>query len=122
MALTPADFLRPVGRLDPELLGGSELAGATLSALVSAAEALTSDEAAQECFVYWKTFEQVADDFTSAPIMERDRNKTDQWSTEQLDRWRSIAREYEGCFKRSISGTTGYQPGTTVSKEVTPTW
>jgi|GEM_PF-3649294 len=117
-----SDFLRPVGRLDPDWLGGQPAAEGTLTALIVAAEAITSDPAVQECFVLWRAFQQIADDAVATPSMQRDRNKTDQWSADQINAWAVAAREYHACFLQGLSGTAGFQLGTTVQKEVTPSW
>lgn len=120
--MTPADFLRPIGRLDAELMGGQVAAEATLTALILAAEEQTTLERAQACWVYWRAFQQLADDtMTSDPAMQRDRNKTDQFSAEQLAHFGNVAREYERCFQ-AATRPSGFALGTTVQKEVTPTW
>lgn len=120
--MQPSDFLRPTGRLQPKWLGGPTEASTTLTALITAAEAITADEAVQECFVYWKAFQQIADGFMAGPSMQRDRNKTSQWSSDQINLWVTTAREYHACFQRGLSGSAGFQVGTTVQKGVTPTW
>lgn len=119
--LTASDFLRPIGRLDPELLGGGTQAATTLGNLISAAQGKTDDVAAQECFVYWKACEQIADDLMSAPAMQRDRHKADQFASEQLMHWRDAARAYQACYQRAIGAPIGV-PATSIIIDVTPKW
>lgn len=120
--LTPATFLRPAGRIDPDLMGGTAKATATLTKLITTAQTKTSDETTQECFVYWKAFQQIADDQMSTPAMQRDRDKTDQYSGEQLAHWQQVAREYETCYQRRTTGTPGYPPATSFVASVAPKW
>lgn len=120
--LTVADFLRPIGRIDPDLMGGTVKATTTIGNLLTAAQARTSDEAAQTCFVYWKAFEQIADDAMATPSMQRDRDKADQVSAEQLAHWRTVAREYEQCFHARLTGNSSFAPATSVTVDVVPTW
>jgi len=92
VAVTPAAFtLDGGGRLNPAWFDGQDL-DSLLTTWIAAAEP-GSDELVT-ARVYYRAFTLLSDQAMSDPAMQRDRNKTDQWSAEQLNYWQRQAAAY----------------------------
>lgn len=99
MAVTKAAFTTSGGgRLDPEWFTDLD---ALLDAWISASEP-GSDELVT-ARVYCRAFTFLSDSFMSDPSMQRDRNKTSQFSAEQLSYWARQAAK----FQAEVDALTG---------------
>lgn len=102
MAVTKAAFTTSGGgRLDPEWFTDLD---ALLDAWISASEP-GSDELVT-ARVYCRAFTFLSDSFMSDPSMQRDRNKTSQFSAEQLSYWARQAAKYQAEVD-ALTGNVG---------------
>lgn len=92
MAVTSAAFtLDGGGRLNPNWFGGADLEN-LLTTWIEQAE--PGGDELVTARVYYRAFTFLSDQAMSDPAMQRDRNKTDQWSAEQLNYWARQAANY----------------------------
>lgn len=106
MALTPATFTHPVGRLRADMLPGEDLAAA-LTGWITEAEARAADEvddedvreAAATAWVYHRAFLAVYDRLSTLPESARvDEKGQLKWSQRQIDGFLARANEYADAY------------------------
>lgn len=95
MALTPATFLAPLGRLTPELFPGQNLT-TVVQAWIDDAETKTVNEAAQAAWVYYRAFDQVLTNLMSRAASESVGGITASMTEDQRAYWR---RERDKQFR-----------------------
>lgn len=105
MALTTANFTRPAGRLNPAWY--EDDLNALLTALITQAEGLTSDEAAQTAWVYARAYGVLADDAMARPATMAADDIRKSFSDAQLTSWRRIAQDHMDEFNSLTGGAVG---------------
>lgn len=95
--MTPADFMRPKGDLNPDWFE-SDLE-ATLAAALT--EAAGEPLEARRAFAYWRAYETLVADLMARPASMRADDVSETRSDKQLEYWQAQAASwrarYEGC-------------------------
>lgn len=104
MAVVAADFtIAGGGRLNPAWFAGQNL-NTLLATWITRAG--TGSDAVITARVYQTAFTFLSDQFMSDPAMQRDRDKTDQYSGDQLAYWQAQAAKYAAELE-ALTGVGG---------------
>lgn len=99
MTLTPADFIRPQGELNPDWFE-SDVEATLAAALTEAAGELPE---VRRAFAYWRAYETLVADLMSQPAQQRDRDKSDAYTDAQFDYWREQAAAWRARYESGRS-------------------
>lgn len=104
MPLTAADFKRPSGRLSPAWF--TDDLGTSLTAWLVDAGAVSSDEAAQAAWVYYRAYQSLADDRALVAASRSVGGVSESFTDEQWRHWQRLADDALSEFD-GLSGLGG---------------
>lgn len=95
MTLTPADFIRPKGDLNPDWFE-SDVEATLAAALTEAAGELPE---VRRAFAYWRAYETLVADLMSQPASWRADDVSETRSDQQLAYWREQASAWRSRYE-----------------------
>lgn len=98
MALTTSTFVRPAGRLSAAWF--VDTLDDLLTAYLTEADSLTTDEDAQEAWVYYRAYATLVDDLTARPMREAVDDVSIARTQAQLDHWRRLRDQAKADYHR----------------------
>lgn len=120
MALNPQDFLEPTGELSSDMFPGKDCLTLAVGWLKDA-ESRTTDEAAQEAWVYYRAYRNVASRLNRSLASEKRGDRQASRIATQLEYWDDLARERRADYDE-LTGRRRRIPAGSTEVEVEPTW